>query len=75
MRGAASLRRFSNCCGVSGIVPCGFFLRKKPHESIGSALYQLENRYTDKKRRPSSGGVFFNSHHKNQLALDSILIA
>jgi hypothetical protein len=47
-----ALRRFSNSCGVSGIVPCGFFLRKKPLESIGFALYQLENRFRVRQHNP-----------------------
>jgi hypothetical protein len=55
---AKELRRFSNSCAVPDIVPSGLYShpsdenlslgapdQKKPLETIGSALNQLENRY------------------------------
>ncbi len=57
---AAQLRRFSNSRGVLRGVPGGVFLGKRPLNVRGSALHQLENRYSQTRRRrkfhPNPGG-------------------
>jgi hypothetical protein len=43
--------RFSNSCGLAGVVEIGFFLKKKPAESGGFGLRQLEKRATAASNR------------------------
>ena len=44
----ATLRRFSNYCGVLRGVQRSIFLRKMPLKIPGTALHQLENRYNSR---------------------------
>ncbi len=55
-----NLRRFSNPRGVLSGVPGGVFLRKTPLRVRGSALYQLENRYSSRDLGHPPGSVYDN---------------